>query len=83
MKNIEKGRKIKVIFYSGYRADEHPSKIVIDDKEYEIEKSIPLGLYKNPDGSESRKFLVITEKGERYVILQTGEESRLLENYGH
>jgi len=83
MKNTEKGKRVRIIFYSGYRADEHPARIEIDGEKYDVKRSIPLGHYKNPDGVESRKFLVITTEGDKYIILQTGEESRLLEHYGH
>ena len=82
MKNIEKGKRVKIIFYAGYKADEHPAKILIDGKELIVKKAVPIGLFRTSDGFETRKFLVVTSEGNTYLIRQRDKNSWIIENYG-
>lgn len=82
MKNIERGKRVNIIFYAGYKADEHPAKILIDGKELIVKKAIPIGLFRTPNGFETRKFYVATSEGNTYLIRQRDKNSWIIENYG-
>ncbi len=70
MKNIEKGEKVNLSFYSGYKRDEHPISVTVNGVRLTVTKAVPFGLYKYPDGSIKRKFLLFTSDGHKYLISQ-------------
>ena len=66
MKNTE---RIKVKTYSGYRADERPVSLEIDNKEVLLFQVIPLGHLKDTTGLSREEFIAKTKDGRKLKLI--------------
>lgn len=66
---------IKVRAYSGYRAEERPMGFLLGDKEYRV-KEILHTTHEERGNKRIRRFKVLTEEGEVYMLYYAEEEDR-------
>ncbi|MEW6608237.1 MAG: hypothetical protein AB1414_12470 [bacterium] len=60
--------KIKVETYSGYKADERPTAIFLEDKTIQVKEIKERCIRERHDGEREEVFVVLTSDGKRQTI---------------
>lgn len=73
-------RQVQVEFYAGGRADEHPRRVRVDDREHVVSRLLSSSIEQAFDSKEStHRFRVLTEEGLVFDLVRTGDGEWLLQ----
>ncbi len=64
----DRSNKVKVLFYSGFKGEETPRSVVIEDEEFPIERILERQKVLDSKTGEARDEYTIKLKGKKFIL---------------